>query len=479
MHSTLDPTEALGASLRSNAAIDASIRDIVAEVVAKSRLLTGARPAREGAKETLAGWLKRATEVRGRGPLYPYLGSGLGNGALVELVDGSVKWDLINGIGVHMFGHSDPGLIEASLRASLSDLVMQGNLQYNEDAILFGEFLAQEAARSSRLKHCFITNSGCMANEAALKVCQQKTSGAPRIIAFADCFMGRSTTMSQIGDTAAYRQGLALNILVDYLPFFDASMGVERSIDMTLWHLKQLIHRYPGEHCCLIAELVQGEGGFNTAPREFFVKLFEEARRAGIPIWDDEVQTFGRTESMYCFERLDLGEYIDVVTVGKITQACACLYTADMNPGPGLLSGTFAASSSAFGTGLSILRRLQSGGYYGPDGRIARLHAAYRQHAMAFVAKHPEWFPPALNSLGRPTTELVAGTGGMMRLTPFGGNREKIGRLLANLFEDGVIAFSCGHGPYHLRFLPPVGVMKPEEFAPVFEIMEKSFARTA
>jgi 4-aminobutyrate aminotransferase-like enzyme len=308
MHSTLDPTEALGASLRSNAAIDAAIRDIVAEVAAKSSQNTGARPARDGARETLAGWLKRATEVRGRGPLYPYLGSGLGNGALVELVDGSVKWDLINGIGVHMFGHSDPGLIEASLRASLSDLVMQGNLQYNQDAIEFGEFLAHEAARSSRLKHCFITNSGCMANEAALKLCQQKTGGAPRIIAFADCFMGRSTTMSQIGDTAAYRQGLALNILVDYLPFFDASMGVERSIDMTLWHLKQLIHRYPGEHCCLIAELVQGEGGFNTAPREFFVRLFEEAKKAGIPIWDDEVQTFGRTESMFCFERLGLGE---------------------------------------------------------------------------------------------------------------------------------------------------------------------------
>jgi len=27
--------------------------------------------------------------------------------------------------------------------------------------------------------------------------------------------------------------------------------------------------------------------------------------------------------------------------------------------------------------------------------------------------------------------------------------------------------------------LPPVGVMKPEQFGPVFEIMEKSFARTA
>jgi len=478
MTTTLTAPSTTGAALHSSPAIDAAIRAIRTEVESKQRELTGARPARAELKETLDGWLKRATEVRGRGPLYPYLGSGVGNGPLVELVDGSVKWDLINGIGVHMFGHGDPELIEASIRGSLSDLVMQGNLQYNAEAIQFGEFLAGEAGRSSRLKHCFITNSGCMANEAALKVCQQKTNAAPRIIAFTDCFMGRSTTMSQIGDTAAYRQGIAQNILVDYLPFYDPEMG-QRSIDMTVWHLEQLIHRYPGQHCCLIAELVQGEGGFNTAPREFFVALFEAAKKAGIPIWDDEVQTFGRTESMFCFERLNLGEYIDVVTVGKITQACACLYTADFNPKAGLLSGTFAASTSAFTTGLSILQRLQSGGYYGPNGRIAKLFAAYKQYADAFVAKHPQWFPPVVNSLGRTSKTVVAGHGGMMRMTPFGGNREKIGKLLNNLFEDGVIAFSCGHGPYHLRFLPPVGVMKPEQFGPVFEIMEKSFARTA
>lgn len=474
---TTSAVHTLGASLHANPAIEAAIATIRRELAQTQHQLTGARAGNAQLKLSLDEHLARATEVRGRAPLYPYIGSGLGNGALVELLDGSVKWDLINGIGVHMFGHGDGEVIEASIRASLSDLVMQGNLQFNSDAIEFGEFLAHEAARTSRLKHCFITNSGCMANEAALKLCQQKTNAAPRIIAFADCFMGRSTTMSQIGDTAAYRQGIALNIHVDYLPFYDATQGA-RSIEATVAQLEQLIYRYPKQHCCLIAELVQGEGGFHTAPREFFVALFEAAKKAGIPVWDDEVQSFGRTESMFCFERLDLGQYIDVVTVGKISQACACLYTADFNPRAGLLSGTFAASSSAFATGLCMLRRLQSGGYYGRDGRIARLFNAYQTCAQAFVAKHPEWFPAVITPSGSPMASVIGGTGGMMRLTPFGGNRERIGKLLAHLFEDGVIAFSCGHGPYHLRFLPPVGVMTPEQFVPVFEIMEKSFART-
>ena len=50
--------------------------------------LVGARPAREGGKETLHAWLERAKTVRARGGYYPYVGSGRGRGALVELLDG-------------------------------------------------------------------------------------------------------------------------------------------------------------------------------------------------------------------------------------------------------------------------------------------------------------------------------------------------------------------------------------------------------
>ena len=40
-------------------------------------------------------------------PFYASIGTGRGRGPLVELVDGSVKWDMITGIGVHGFGHGD------------------------------------------------------------------------------------------------------------------------------------------------------------------------------------------------------------------------------------------------------------------------------------------------------------------------------------------------------------------------------------
>ena len=65
---------------------------------------------------------------------YPYLGSGIGRGALVELADGSVKYDFITGIGVHYMGHNHPALLEAGVDAALTNTVMQGNLQQNVES---------------------------------------------------------------------------------------------------------------------------------------------------------------------------------------------------------------------------------------------------------------------------------------------------------------------------------------------------------
>ena len=47
------------------------------------------------------------------------------------------------------------------------------------------------------------------------------------------------------------------------------------------------------------------------------------------------------------------------------------------------------------------------------------------------------------------------------------------------MFDDGVIAFYCGRDPFHIRFLPPVGVMEPQQFDDVFRIVESSLERVA
>ena len=462
-------------------AIDPTVRAAIDQILVQLRRaqasLTGARPADPAKAESYSAWMQRNNELRGRPTMYPYVGAGFGHGLLVELADGSVKWDMLSGIGVHMFGHSDARMVEAALEGALSDLCMQGHLQHNTDVLAVAEILASEAARTSRLRHCFVTNSGCMANENALKICQQKTQSAPRILAFADSFMGRSTTMSQIGDTAAYRQGLVLNTLVDYMPFYDAALA-EESTRTTLALLKQTIARYPKQHSCFVMEVVQGEGGFNVASREFLVALMQTCKNASIPVWVDEVQSFGRTENMFAFETLGVGEYVDVATVGKLSQVCACLFTPEFNPGPGLLAGTFSSSTSAYHVGARALEILRTGGYYGPSGRIAKLHQGFRDCAQDLVRRRPEFFPPVLDGAGRTLPSVIGGIGAMLRLTPLGGDKDRLVAFLKILFDEGVIALTCGHGPYHLRFLPPLGVMEVAQFKPVFAILEKALEKS-
>lgn len=466
----------LGEQLHQSPAVRSAVQQIVDELTNRSAQLTDIRPAREGLKQGYENLMARAAAVRGRGLLYPYIGSGLGNGALVELADGSVKWDMICGIGVHFFGHSDPQLAAVAVASGIDDTLKHGNLSSNFEPYAFMETLLGEAGKRSQLKHCYLSTSGAMANENALKLCFQKSAGAPRVLAFEDCFMGRSTTMAQIGDTPDYRQGLPLSTLVDYMPFYDdseaARVGQKKYIDAAVKKLTKCLDRYPGQHACFIFELVQGEGGFNVGTRDFFKALMDVCRDRKVVIWDDEIQTFGRLPTMFAYEHFDLGEYVDVFCVGKMTQACATLWTEAMNPKGGLLSGTFTGEGVSFRMGRQVIERLRDGGYYGPNGSNARHHAVFREQVNALIAKHPAWFPSVEGQ-----TDLVGGLGGMMKFTPFGGKKDAINALCKACFQEGVILFYCGHGPFHVRMLPPLGVMKEEDWPRVFACIERGMAK--
>jgi 4-aminobutyrate aminotransferase-like enzyme len=483
-HASTNAPRTVGAELLASPAIDQAVETIVREVESRSARITDVRGPVAELREGYEAFMKRAADVRGRALLYPYLGSGVGNGALVELMDGSVKWDMICGIGVHFFGHSEPDMVRNAVRASVADTLQHGNLQSNFEAYEFAETLLKLAKRKSRLKYCYASTSGAMANENAVKVCYQKSNAAPRVIAFKDCFMGRSVTMSQIGDAAANRVGIPLTTQVDYMPFYDEAAarrmsagdvsGSTRYIDMAVMHLRQYVERYPKQHACFIFELVQGEGGFNTAPREFFLELFKVCRDAKVAIWDDEIQSFGRTTEMFAYEALDVGEWVDVFCVGKMTQACATLFTEEYNPGPGLLSGTFTSTTPAFRQGTRVLERLASSDAYGPTGAHARHHAAFVKGIREIAARNPAWFPA-----GREYADIVGGVGGMMKFTPFGGKKDKIVKACKHLFDAGVIVFYCGHGPYHVRMLPPLPVFKEQDWPRVMKCIEAGLAACA
>lgn len=422
--------------------------------------LTSVRPAHPGLKIAYDALLAKYAEIRGFKLYFPYLGSGIGNGALVELLDGSVKYDLIAGIGPLYWGHSNLDVVAAGIDAALSDTVMQGNLQQNGDSVAYCELLT----RAAGMEHCFLTTTGAMANENALKIAFQKKFPASRILAFDRCFAGRSLAVSQITDKANFREGLPITYHVDYIPFYDTERP-EESTHAALNALKTHLRRYPKQHAVMLLELVQGEGGFYTAPRDFFVSILEILKENSIAVFADEVQTFGRTSKLFAFQHFGLESYVDIVSIGKLSQVCATLFRKEYNPRPGLLSQTFTGSTSAVQAGKFIVESLLSGDFYGPQGKIAKVHEHFVKKLQIIAERHP-------GLLRGPW-----GLGAMVAFTPFDGDNLKVGQFIQELFHAGVISFIAGANPARVRFLPPIGVITEEDIDKATKIIEETLVR--
>jgi acetylornithine/N-succinyldiaminopimelate aminotransferase len=421
------------------------------------RKIQGVRPPNPALKESYEKLLQAFTHERGNKLFFPYIGSGIGRGALVELMDGSVKYDFITGIGPHFLGHSHPDTLLTGVDAALSDVVMQGNLQQNADALEFSQLLSE----SSGMPHCFLTTTGAMANENALKVAFHKNHPASRILAFDHCFVGRTLASSQITDKAFFREGLPINLAVDYLPFFDSSRP-EQSIKFAVDTLKKYIKRYPKQHAIMILELVLGEGGFYDGSHEFFMALIEILKDNHIAVFADEVQTFGRTSRLFAFQHFGLDAHVDIVSVGKLSQTCATLFRSEYNPNPGLLSQTFTGSTASIRAGTMIIKKLLNEGYFGHDGRNMHIHQVMVDHLEKIARRHPCLI------------EGPYGIGVMIAFTPFDGNNIKVNEFVQKLFEAGVMGFVAGSDPTRVRFLVPFGIVTDEDIAHAMKIVENT-----
>ena len=437
--------------------IEQAKKDLAAYIASQQESIHGIQPPDKALEKSYQEKLKSLGDKRGAPLFFPYLGSGIGKGPFVKLLDGSVKYDFITGIGVHFFGHSHPALIDAAIDAALSDLVMQGNLQQNEDQAK----LIEELVDLSGLDHCFLTTSGAMAVENGLKAAFQKKYPASRVLAFQRCFTGRTLATAAISDKAAYKVGIPQVLQVDYIPYYDEKEP-EASTKNALARLKEHLTRYPGQHAAMLFELVQGEGGCYAGATDFFRPLMEIAKNEGIAVFIDEVQTFGRTSEPFAFQHFKLQEFVDIAAIGKMTQICATLYKKEWNPMPGLLSQTFTSSTSAIKAARAILRLLQTEKCFGLEGKNMKIG---RQFSEAMALLH-EKYPKKVSG--------PYGLGAMCGLTPFDGSLEKGNAFVHTLYQKGVMSFIAGSHPTRIRFLIPSGAATPAHLAEVLTICEET-----
>lgn len=455
----------LGNELNTSTKVQKQIDDLVQSVQDIATKIKTVSSPKSDCASGFEAMTKKIAQNRGR-PLYlPFIGSGVGNGSFVELEDGSVKLDLINGIGINLMGHSNPRVMAATVRGALQDIIVQGNLEPNKEYVEFGDLITKLAKRKSRLSHAWITTCGSMANEIALKISRQKRNPARKVIAMKGAFAGRSTLMTEITDNPATKEGQPTYDEVLRVPFLDIKES--RSREIALSEMKKHIDQNKGNISVFMFELVQGEGGFNVGTREYFLPLFELCKENQILLWADEVQTFARTGELFAFEKLDLGEHLDFVTLAKTAQVGCTLFTPEMNPKPGLIAGTFAGATASLAAGTEIIRMLVDENYLGPQGKIAKLHNE-------FVGMLEKLAKGSLKGM----LDEIGGTGLMIAAKPLDGSKAMIEKLVKVLFENGIIGYYCGHGPYKLRFLIPA-IMSSAEIKLTGEILEKSILQVA
>lgn len=448
----------LGQELRESQPTNALLDNLVEQVLTYSRKIQGVRPPQSGSEGKMAEVVQGIGNLRSRPLFYNYIGSGLGNGAYVELEDGSIKLDLINGIGVHLFGHSHPRVIRATLKGAMSDIVQQGNLEPNLEYFQFTQKMAELVGRHSRMKHVWLATCGTMANENALKIARQKKKGARMIITFRNAFAGRSTAMAEITDNPSFKVGMPEYHEVLRLPFYDPK-GPK---DAALTAMKEHVAKHENNVCCFVFEPMLGEGGYRAANKEFFLPLLDFCKAKDIPIWADEIQTFTRTGNFFAYETYGIGEYVDICTIAKTAQNGVTMFTPEFKPDPGLLGGTFSGSSATLSAGYEILKMLDEGGYMGPDGKVMKIH-------------HD--FVGMLNELNETSCKGqlrdAGGLGLMVAVTPLDGSKDKQIALLKSLYKNGLIAFGCGSNPSRIRFLLPA-VLTPADVGVAKKIIEKS-----
>ena len=183
--------------------------------------------------------------------------------------------------------------------------------------------LAEKLAKSApgALQKCFFTASGTEADETAVMMAQVHT-GNQELIALRHGYSGRSALAQALTAHSPYRAlptqiASIKHAAAPYCyrcPFKQTypSCGVACAED-----LEELIRTTTtGKIAGMLAEPIQGVGGFITPPREYFEIAAEIVRKYGGVFIADEVQTgFGRTGKMWGIEQY--GVEPDMMTMAK------------------------------------------------------------------------------------------------------------------------------------------------------------------
>lgn len=259
--------------------------------------------------------------------------------------------DALSGIAVSTLGHNHPRLVQA-IAQQAGRLIHCSNLY----RIGLQETLADRLVQLSGMAEVFFCNSGCEANEAAIKLARlyghHKGVDSPAIIVMEQSFHGRTlATLSATGNRKVQAGFEPLVTGFVRVPFGDLA-AVE--------HVAQANQSV----VAVLLEPVQGEGGVHPAHRAYLQGLRRLCDDRGWLLMVDEVQCgVGRTGQWFGFQHSDI--LPDVMSLAKGLAsgvpigACLAAGRAAGVFKPGNHGSTFGGNPLACAAALETLQVLE------------------------------------------------------------------------------------------------------------------------
>ena len=226
-----------------------------------------------------------------------------GEGVWLWDSNGKRYLDALSGIAVNTLGHAHPRLTSA-LSAQINKLIHVSNLYQIPEQ----EQLADKLSDLSHMQEVFLCNSGCEANEAAIKLARlyghNKGIESPSIIVMEKAFHGRTlATLSATGNR---------KVQAGFEPLVKGFVRVPYD-DLDAIHQ---VAEHNHDVVAILVEPIQGEGGIRTPDMHYLEQLRKICDQHSWLLMLDEVQCgIGRTGKWFAHQHT--GILPDVMTLAK------------------------------------------------------------------------------------------------------------------------------------------------------------------
>lgn len=427
------------------------------------------------AKRTNQEWMKLRAEHVPPGPFnVTPIFVRKAQGAVIVDVEGKEYIDFAGGIGVENVGHCAERVV-AAIKEQAEQFI-----HTCFHVVMYPPYV-ELAKRMNEItpggfpKKTFFLNSGAEAVENAVKVARYATK-RQAIIAFQNAFHGRTyMAMTLTAQTKPYKLGFGPFCPEVYrMPFgycYRCPLGLTYPA-CEIYCADYLEDFFAGNVAAetvaaVIAEPVQGEGGFVVPPLGYFKKIKATCEKYGILFIADEVQSgMGRTGKLFAIEHFDVVP--DIVVTGKSIAAglplAAVTGRAELldSVHVGGLGGTYGGNPVACSAALAVLDEFHEGLIKKSDNLGKKIKAKL----LDLKEKH--------EIIGE-----VRGLGPMAGIELVKDRKTKepaadeAGEMVKRCYENGLIILRCGAHHNVIRTLMPL-VITDEQLDKGIDILDRA-----